>query len=158
MGTKLQSVADRGIRDDGYGDGSSRYLRRQRRLAAHFRQSFRNYRRSDVGPHAYLISNAIILPATSWIGKFIGRKRFLIICIVIFTGRVGLMRRCAEPDHPDHRPRSSGNGRRRIAADSASRSARKLSACKTRRGNGTLRNGRCRCTDHRPDARRLDHR
>ncbi len=34
---------------------------------------------------SYLISNAIILPATSWIGKYIGRKRFLIICIIIFT-------------------------------------------------------------------------
>src|ERR1700692_5054117 len=34
---------------------------------------------------SYLISNAIILPATSWIGKYIGRKRFLIICISIFT-------------------------------------------------------------------------
>ena len=34
---------------------------------------------------SYLISNAIILPATSWIGKFVGRKRFLIICIVLFT-------------------------------------------------------------------------
>jgi DHA2 family multidrug resistance protein len=39
---------------------------------------------------SYLISNAIILPATSWIGKFIGRKRFLIICIVIFTGASAL--------------------------------------------------------------------
>ena len=34
---------------------------------------------------SYLISNAIILPATSWIGKFVGRKRFLIICIILFT-------------------------------------------------------------------------
>jgi DHA2 family multidrug resistance protein len=34
---------------------------------------------------SYLISNAIILPATSWITKFVGRKRFLIICIIIFT-------------------------------------------------------------------------
>ena len=34
---------------------------------------------------SYLISNAIVLPATSWIGKFVGRKRFLIICIVLFT-------------------------------------------------------------------------
>lgn len=39
---------------------------------------------------SYLISNAIILPATSWIGKYIGRKRFLIICIVIFTGASAL--------------------------------------------------------------------
>ena len=34
---------------------------------------------------SYLISNAIILPATSWITKWVGRKRFLIICIIIFT-------------------------------------------------------------------------
>ncbi len=39
---------------------------------------------------SYLISNAIILPATSWIGRFIGRKRFLIICIVIFTAASAL--------------------------------------------------------------------
>ncbi len=34
---------------------------------------------------SYLISNAIILPATSWISRYIGRKRFLIICIGLFT-------------------------------------------------------------------------
>jgi MFS transporter, DHA2 family, multidrug resistance protein len=34
---------------------------------------------------SYLISNAIILPATNWLGYFFGRKRFLIVCIVIFT-------------------------------------------------------------------------
>lgn len=39
---------------------------------------------------SYLISNAIILPATSWIGKYIGRKRFLIICIIIFTAASAL--------------------------------------------------------------------
>lgn len=39
---------------------------------------------------SYLISNAIILPATSWITKYIGRKRFLIICIVIFTAASAL--------------------------------------------------------------------
>ncbi len=34
---------------------------------------------------SYLVSNAIILPATNWLGRFFGRKRFLIVCIVIFT-------------------------------------------------------------------------
>src|SRR6266576_1160972 len=34
---------------------------------------------------SYLVSNAIILPATNWLGRFFGRKRFLIFCIVIFT-------------------------------------------------------------------------
>jgi MFS transporter, DHA2 family, multidrug resistance protein len=34
---------------------------------------------------SYLISNAIILPATHWLGSLFGRKRFLIVCIGIFT-------------------------------------------------------------------------
>ena len=34
---------------------------------------------------SYLISNAIVLPATSWISKYVGRKRFLIFCIILFT-------------------------------------------------------------------------
>jgi DHA2 family multidrug resistance protein len=34
---------------------------------------------------SYLVSNAIILPATNWLGHYFGRKRFLIVCIAIFT-------------------------------------------------------------------------
>lgn len=34
---------------------------------------------------SYLISNAVILPATNWLGLFFGRRRFLIVCITIFT-------------------------------------------------------------------------
>jgi DHA2 family multidrug resistance protein len=34
---------------------------------------------------SYLISNAIILPASGWLATVFGRKRFLITCIVIFT-------------------------------------------------------------------------
>lgn len=34
---------------------------------------------------SYLVSNAIILPATNWFGLYFGRKRFLIVCIAIFT-------------------------------------------------------------------------
>src|SRR5919202_1125406 len=34
---------------------------------------------------SYLVSNAIILPATGWLSTFFGRKRFLIVCICIFT-------------------------------------------------------------------------
>jgi DHA2 family multidrug resistance protein len=34
---------------------------------------------------SYLVSNAIILPATGWLTTFVGRKRFLVICIIIFT-------------------------------------------------------------------------
>ncbi len=34
---------------------------------------------------SYLVSNAIILPATGWLSNFFGRKRFLMACIVLFT-------------------------------------------------------------------------
>src|SRR5436309_2468937 len=34
---------------------------------------------------SYLVSNAIILPATNWLSRYFGRKRFLITCIIIFT-------------------------------------------------------------------------
>src|SRR3954471_16569268 len=34
---------------------------------------------------SYLVSNAIILPATGWLSSYFGRKRFLIFCIVMFT-------------------------------------------------------------------------
>jgi DHA2 family multidrug resistance protein len=35
---------------------------------------------------SYLVSNAIVLPMTGWLSSFLGRKRFLIGCIVLFTG------------------------------------------------------------------------
>ena len=34
---------------------------------------------------SYLVSNAIVLPAANWFGRYFGRKRFLIVCIVLFT-------------------------------------------------------------------------
>ena len=34
---------------------------------------------------SYLVSNAIILPASGWLAVYFGRRRFLLICIVIFT-------------------------------------------------------------------------
>jgi DHA2 family multidrug resistance protein len=34
---------------------------------------------------SYLVSNAIVLPITGWLTSVMGRKRFFLICIVIFT-------------------------------------------------------------------------
>jgi DHA2 family multidrug resistance protein len=34
---------------------------------------------------SYLISNAVVLPASAWFSKYFGRKRFLIACIILFT-------------------------------------------------------------------------
>src|SRR6202021_3340369 len=34
---------------------------------------------------SYLVSNAIVLPNTGWLTSIMGRKRFFLICIVLFT-------------------------------------------------------------------------
>src|SRR6478736_3047109 len=34
---------------------------------------------------SYLVANAVVLPATGWLGRFFGRRRFLITCIGLFT-------------------------------------------------------------------------
>src|SRR4029078_10705158 len=34
---------------------------------------------------SYLAANAVILPATGWLAGSLGRKRFFLICAVIFT-------------------------------------------------------------------------
>src|SRR5580698_2953293 len=34
---------------------------------------------------SYLVANAVVLPASSWFSLRFGRKRFLIVCIIIFT-------------------------------------------------------------------------
>lgn len=34
---------------------------------------------------SYLVSNAIVLPASAWFSKYFGRKRFLMTCVIIFT-------------------------------------------------------------------------
>ncbi|HEX8117050.1 MAG TPA: MFS transporter, partial [Pyrinomonadaceae bacterium] len=39
---------------------------------------------------SYLVSNAIVLPATNWLARYFGRKRFLITCIIIFTAASAL--------------------------------------------------------------------
>jgi MFS transporter, DHA2 family, multidrug resistance protein len=34
---------------------------------------------------SYLVANAVVLPASNWLARRFGRKRFLLICVVIFT-------------------------------------------------------------------------
>src|SRR6516164_5767807 len=35
---------------------------------------------------AYLVANAIVLPTSAWITARVGRKRFYMACVAIFTG------------------------------------------------------------------------
>src|SRR5271155_2436081 len=34
---------------------------------------------------SYLVSNAIVLPVSGWLANVIGRKRFYMICVALFT-------------------------------------------------------------------------
>ncbi len=34
---------------------------------------------------SYLVSNAIVLPISGWLASLFGRKRFFLLCIVLFT-------------------------------------------------------------------------
>ena len=34
---------------------------------------------------SYLVSNAIILPISAWLSSFVGRKRFYMMCVALFT-------------------------------------------------------------------------
>src|SRR5438445_10432538 len=34
---------------------------------------------------SYLVSNAIVLPISGWLASIFGRKRFFLLCIVLFT-------------------------------------------------------------------------
>src|ERR1700682_2699403 len=35
---------------------------------------------------SYLVSNAIVLPLSGWFSSLIGRKRFYMSCVAVFTG------------------------------------------------------------------------
>ncbi|MGA8940512.1 MAG: MFS transporter, partial [Acidobacteriaceae bacterium] len=35
---------------------------------------------------SYLVSSAIVLPMSGWLSSRIGRKRFYMICVALFTG------------------------------------------------------------------------
>lgn len=39
---------------------------------------------------SYLVANGIVIPSTAWFSSFLGRKKFLLICIVIFTAASAL--------------------------------------------------------------------
>ena len=106
---------------------------------------------------SYLVSNAIVLPMTAWLGSRFGRKRFLIACIVVFTvasalcgaaTSLGMLVAGADPP---------GRRRRSAPAHRPGRAHGELSARPARHGDGRLRDGRDRRAHPRPDARRLDH-
>src|SRR6478752_1218874 len=35
---------------------------------------------------SYLVANAVVLPISGWLGNVLGRKRFYMLCVALFTG------------------------------------------------------------------------
>ena len=81
----IQSLADRAHRDDGHLHGGTGHLDRQRRLAAHRGEPLGLDRGEHVVLTSYLVSNAIILPLSGWLSSVLGRKRYYMISVFLFT-------------------------------------------------------------------------
>src|SRR5581483_10360970 len=78
-------MACRRRRLDRHLHGRARHGNRQRVAPLHCRQPRRERGREHVGGDTYLIANAVVLPASGWLSNVLGRKRFYMICVALFT-------------------------------------------------------------------------
>ena len=107
---------------------------------------------------SYLVSNAIVLPMSGWFSSLIGRKRFYMTCVALFTISSCLCGFAPSLGLADFFPHSARRGRRRAAAERTSDSGGYVSAEAARDGVRRVRNGGGAGAGHRADARRMDHR
>ena len=68
---------------------------------------------------SYLVANGIIVPVAGWLGRLIGRKRYFLICIAMFTVCSFLCGIATEPAGAGGVPAAAGAVRRRAAAEPA---------------------------------------
>ena len=68
---------------------------------------------------SYLVSNAIVLPMSAWLSTRIGRKRFYMSCVALFTVSSFLCGIAPTSRHADRLSRASRCGRRRSPAERA---------------------------------------
>ena len=69
---------------------------------------------------SYLVSNAIVLPLSGWLSSIVGRKRFYMGCVALFTISSFLCGIAPNLRHADRLPRSC----RARAAEACSRASR----------------------------------
>ena len=106
---------------------------------------------------SYLVSNAIILPISGWLAGTLGRKRFFMACLTVFTISSLLCGLAPEPGDAAVVSCVAGSRRRWAAADGAGHPCRYLPAAPARAGVCALRNYGGDRADDRADAGRLDH-
>ena len=107
---------------------------------------------------SYLVSAAIVLPASGWLSTVFGRKRFYMTCVVLFTVSSFLCGIAPNLPMLIIARVLQGAGRRRTAAFRASHPGRYISHRKARHGFRRLRHGRCAGARHRSHAGRMDYR
>ncbi len=79
---------------------------------------------------SYLVSNAIVLPISGWIASKIGRKRFYMTCVVLFTVSSFLCGLAPSLGVADLLPHPAGPRRRRPRAERAGDPGRHLPPAK----------------------------
>ena len=76
----------------------------------------------------YLIANAVVLPVSGWLSNVLGRKRFYMICVALFTVSSLLCGAGAQSQRADFLPHPARARRRRHADQRAGDPRRHLSA------------------------------
>jgi hypothetical protein len=107
---------------------------------------------------SYLVANAVVLPATGWLGRFFGRRRFSDYLHRHFYCGIRTLRPGKQPRDVDSSPHPAGRRRRGTAADLSSGNARDVSSRETRNCDVRLCDGGSRRTHPWPNPWRLAYR
>ncbi len=125
-------------------------------LPPYLGQPLDELRRGDLGLTSYLVANGIVLTISGWLGRVLGRKRYFLICLAMFTV-CALLCGFAEPAAADLFRTATGLFRRRPAAQPAVDHARHFPP-EQRAGLRAHGDRDCCRARARADAGRLDHR
>ena len=106
----------------------------------------------------YIIANVIVIPMSGWLSAYFGRKRYLTGSIVLFVGRLVLLRRRHVAGWTRLLARGAGIRRRRAAVHRAVHAVRVVPARRGGNRPGDVRRRRDGGTDDRSHARRLHRR
>ena len=106
----------------------------------------------------YLIANAVVLPVSGWLSNVIGRKRFYMICVALFTVASLLCGLASSLSALIVFRILQGLGGGGMPTSEQAMLADTFPPQKRAAGVRDLRHRRDRGADRRPDDRRLDHR
>ncbi len=106
----------------------------------------------------YLIANAVVLPASGWLSNVVGRKRFYMICVALFTVSSLLCGLAPSLGALIFFRILQGLGGGGMPTSEQAILADTFPPETARPGLRALRRRRDRRADRRPDDRRLDHR